>query len=71
LHGPQTANFKEDYAALASADGAKLVNKPNELAALLVPEVLWPLRDRGQAVRRARMDQMDGLCQSLLDLILD
>jgi 3-deoxy-D-manno-octulosonic-acid transferase len=71
LHGPQTANFKEDYAALASADGAKLVNKPNELAALLVPEVLWPLRDRGQAVRRARMGQMDGLCQSLLDLILD
>lgn len=69
LHGPRTANFTEDYAALASADAARLVNEPNELADLLTSEILEPLSHRGQAARNARLDQMNDLCQSLLDLI--
>ncbi|MEZ5714674.1 MAG: glycosyltransferase N-terminal domain-containing protein [Paracoccaceae bacterium] len=69
LHGPRTANFAADYAALDSADAARPVARPDELARLLTDADLAALAGRATALTRANMDRLDHLCQKLLELL--
>lgn len=69
LHGPRTANFAADYAALDAAQAARLADTPDKLAAALTDPTLPEMAARAEALTRANMDRLDHLCQKLLDLL--
>lgn len=69
LHGPRTANFAADYAALTEAGAARLADRPDKLAAALSDPALAAQSERAMALTRGNMDRLDHLCQKLLDLL--
>ena len=69
LHGPRTANFASDYAALAKAQAAQLVNTPETLARAVTDQTLPEMAARANALTRANMDRLDHLCQKLVELL--
>lgn len=66
LHGPRTANFAADYAALHAAEGALEVDSPEALKqALIGPETL-EMAARAERLRQSHMDRLDALCEKLV-----
>ena len=68
-HGPRTANFAADYAALDTANAARLAERPDELTAALIDPALPDTAARAAALTRANMDRLDHLCQKLVELL--
>ncbi|UYV37502.1 3-deoxy-D-manno-octulosonic acid transferase [Rhodobacteraceae bacterium D3-12] len=69
LHGPRTANFAADYAALDAANAAQLADQPDTLAAALTDPALVGQTANATALLDAHMDRIDQLCHKLTDLI--
>lgn len=66
LHGPRTANFAADFAALHQA-GAALPVQPEDLPAALLADH-QPMADRAKALSDAAQAALDPLAQDLLGL---
>jgi 3-deoxy-D-manno-octulosonic-acid transferase len=69
LHGPNTANFGNDYAALALADAAKVISSADSLKAALTAPGLPAMAERAQAVQARSRDGIADLRERLLALI--
>lgn len=69
LHGPNTANFGNDYAALALADAAKVISSADSLGAALTAPGLPAMAERAQAVQARSRDGIADLRDRLLALI--
>ncbi|KPP84342.1 MAG: 3-deoxy-D-manno-octulosonic-acid transferase [Rhodobacteraceae bacterium HLUCCO07] len=69
LHGPRLANFAADYAALADAQAAQLVDTPDALAEAVTDPDRAAMAGRAEALVAANMDRLDALCQKLVDLV--
>ncbi|MDQ2090466.1 3-deoxy-D-manno-octulosonic acid transferase [Marimonas arenosa] len=69
LHGPRTANFADDYAALIAAGAARQVDRPEDLADALSDPALPEMTDRAMSAARDNMDRLNHLCQKLIDLL--
>ncbi|WP_372611656.1 3-deoxy-D-manno-octulosonic acid transferase [Aquicoccus sp.] len=69
LHGPRLANFAADYAALADAQAAQLVDTPDTLAKAVTDPDRAAMAGRAEALVAANMDRLDALCQKLVDLV--
>lgn len=69
LHGPHTANFAADYAALDRAGAALRADTPSALASALADPALAELPKRAMSLVAADMDRFDELCQKLVDLL--
>ena len=68
LHGPRTANFASDYAALDRARAACMVETPDMLESALTDPELSEMARRALTLTRANMDRLDHLCQKLNEL---
>lgn len=69
LHGPNTANFGNDYAALALADAAQGVSSADSLVAALTASGLDAMAARAAAVQARSRDGVADLRDRLLALI--
>lgn len=69
LHGPRTANFAADYAALDTAEAALEVATAEALARSLDAPRTVAMPARAAALIEADMDRLDALCQKLVELI--
>ncbi|MDU8929287.1 glycosyltransferase N-terminal domain-containing protein [Alisedimentitalea sp. MJ-SS2] len=69
LHGPRTANFAADYAALTVADAARLAGTPDKLVTALQDPSLADTATRASTLVAANMDRLDHLCQKLRELL--
>jgi 3-deoxy-D-manno-octulosonic-acid transferase len=68
LHGPRTANFANDYAALQSVNGSLLVNSPEDIAAALLNDKSDARNHNAQLlITRAKAD-LQTFAQSLMAL---
>ncbi|WP_137701069.1 3-deoxy-D-manno-octulosonic acid transferase [Marimonas lutisalis] len=69
LHGPNTANFAPDYAALHAAGAARQVDSAAMLATALGDPATPEMSPRAAALIDANMDRLDALCQKLVTLV--
>ena len=69
LHGPRTANFAADYAALLDARAARLVQTPADLTTALADDTTPGMAARATALIDANMDRLDALCEKLVRLV--
>lgn len=69
LHGPRTANFAADYAALHQARAAFLTSTPEALARAVTNPDNAAMASRAQTLIAKNMDCLDALCHKLIDLV--
>ena len=69
LHGPNTVNFGNDYAALALADAARDISSAESLAAALTVPGLEAMAERAAAVQARSRQGISALRDRLLALI--
>jgi len=69
LHGPNTGNFKTDFADLHACDAARQIDTPDALARALRNPALQGMGMRGQQLTHTRMEGLDELCQKLRILL--
>ena len=69
LHGPRTANFASDYAALGEAEAARPVETADALAGEVKASDLPTLATNARSLLAAGQDRLDTLCDELLALM--
>ncbi|WP_322867195.1 3-deoxy-D-manno-octulosonic acid transferase [Aquicoccus sp. G2-2] len=69
LHGPHTANFAADYAALKAAQATKTVETPDALKQALTKSDTPEMAARALRLRQSHMDRLDTLCEKLVQLL--
>ena len=69
LYGPHTANFTDDYAALAADAGARTVGNADELAAAVLSDDLSAMVDRATAVIETQADRVRALAYDIISLL--
>ncbi|MEL7179670.1 MAG: glycosyltransferase N-terminal domain-containing protein [Pseudomonadota bacterium] len=69
LHGPRTANFRDDYARLADVSGAITVQKAYEVTTALTSAKLEATSDNATRAISVASAQVDTLAQRLLQVL--
>lgn len=69
LHGPRTANFAADYAALHAAGAARVVRTPQDLAAALAAPDLGAMAETARALADTHAAAARDLARDLLGLL--
>lgn len=69
MHGPRTANFAADYAQLAAAGGAVLVQSATEIAEAVTSRALPQTAIKARQVRDAASKRTDILVKDLMQLV--
>lgn len=69
LHGPRTANFKQDFETLGAANAAQLVDTPNALAAALLGPALPDMADRAGEVLATATQDLPKIAADVLRLL--
>jgi len=71
LHGPQTANFAQDFKALSDANAARLTRTADDVFAALSDPQSLQMALNATAVRGEASDKLDVITSDLLGLLAD